>query len=87
MKMRIGIGMPTQKSGRERFNYLPYLYFIHLLIQLIMIQDFSKVNSRPDHVVCNKCGKEMYVDCDVNVCPCCGEEGYLMDIEQEVEIN
>ncbi len=52
-----------------------------------MIQDFSKVNSRPDHVVCNKCGKEMYVDYDVDVCPCCGEEGYLMDIEQEVEIN
>lgn len=52
-----------------------------------MIKDFSNVNAAPDHVVCNLCGEEMYVDCDVDVCPCCHEEGYLMDIEQEVNLD
>ena len=50
------------------------------------IKNYSSVNARPDHVVCNWCGEEMYVDYDTDVCPCCHEEGYLMDIEQEVEL-
>ena len=39
----------------------------------------------PDHVVCNNCMTEMYVDYDAHVCPICGKAGCLMDIEQEVE--
>ena len=50
-----------------------------------MNKDFSKVNANPDHVRCNSCMAEMYVDCDTVVCPNCGKEGFLMDIEQEVE--
>ena len=52
-----------------------------------MIKDFSKVNSNPDLVVCNYCGKKMYVDYDVDECPCCHKTGYLMDIEQEVKLE
>lgn len=50
------------------------------------IQDFSNVNEYPDHVVCNQCGAEMYVDCDTTECPCCHRDGYLMDIQQEVKL-
>lgn len=51
-----------------------------------MIKDFSNVNYSPDLVVCNSCGKKMYVDGDVNECPYCHKSGYLMDIEQEVKL-
>lgn len=51
-----------------------------------MIKDFSKANhDKPDHVVCNHCMTEMYVDYETEKCPNCGKEGYLMDLEQEVE--
>ena len=51
-----------------------------------MIKDFSNVNYFcPDHVVCNNCMTEMYVDYDANVCPICGKDGCLMDVEQEVK--
>ncbi len=49
-----------------------------------MIQDYSKVNEHPDHVICNNCGEEMLVDCDTEQCPHCGLDGCLMDIEQEI---
>lgn len=52
-----------------------------------MIKDFSNVNYFcPDHVICNSCMTEMYVDYGTCVCPNCGKEGRLMDIEQEVEL-
>ena len=51
-----------------------------------MAKDYSRVSVRPDRVVCNQCGTEMYVDCDTDVCPCCHAEGCLMDVEQEVEL-
>lgn len=51
------------------------------------IIDYSKVNEKPDHVVCNSCNTEMYVDCDAHICPHCGQDGTLMDIEQEVELD
>ena len=58
----------------------------HLLKLTIMIKDFSNVNYFcPDHVVCNNCMTEMYVDYDAHVCPICGKAGCLMDVEQEVE--
>ena len=50
------------------------------------MKDFSEVNSKPDHVRCNYCMEEMLVDYDVDVCPVCGKSGYLIDIEQEVDL-
>ena len=52
-----------------------------------MIKDFSNVNYFcPDYVVCNHCMTEMFVDHDTCVCPNCGKEGGLMDLEQEVKL-
>jgi len=50
-----------------------------------MTKDFSNV-IRPDHVICNNCMADMYVDYDTCTCPVCGTCGSLMDIEQEVEL-
>lgn len=44
------------------------------------IIDYSSVEN-PDLVVCNFCGAKMYVDYDTYICPHCGHNGYLMDIE------
>ena len=51
------------------------------------IIDYSFVNNKPDYVVCNYCGTYMYVDCDTHICPHCGKDGGLMDIEQEVDLD
>lgn len=43
-----------------------------------------------DHVYCGKCGKEMYVNIGVEVCPFCGKYGMLQWVnpeEPEVELN
>lgn len=51
-----------------------------------MIKDYSKLKClNPDHVVCNYCMTDMYVDYDTCVCPHCGRDGFLMDVEQDVE--
>lgn len=49
------------------------------------MKDFSNENSRPDHVICCNCGADILVDNDVCICPVCGKEGCLMDVEQEVD--
>lgn len=38
-----------------------------------------------DKVKCCWCEEESIVDYDCDICPCCGEKGYLMDIEQDIE--
>lgn len=40
-----------------------------------------------DHVVCNWCGKKSFVRVGADICPSCHKEGYLMDIEQEVDMR
>ena len=47
--------------------------------------DFSYRNLRPDFVRCNKCMSYMLVDADETICPICQLDGYLMDIEQNID--
>lgn len=39
-----------------------------------------------DKVKCNWCEEENIVDIDTDLCPSCDKEGYLMDIEQDIEV-
>jgi hypothetical protein len=39
-----------------------------------------------DKVICNWCMTISYVDYDADYCVECNQSGYLMDIEQEVEV-
>lgn len=50
-------------------------------ISIEPIKDFSTKDFEPDLVRCNNCMTKMYVDYDTDICPCCGKEGCLMDIE------
>jgi len=49
------------------------------------VNDYSVVNANPDLVMCTNCEQEMFVDCDTYVCPNCGKEGCLMDIDLKDE--
>lgn len=40
-----------------------------------------------DHVICNFCGQESFVERDSDICPSCKTEGCLMDIEQDMLID
>ena len=39
-----------------------------------------------DKVICNWCETISYVDFDADYCVECGQNGYLMDLEQEVVV-
>lgn len=39
-----------------------------------------------DKVICNWCEEISFVDFDADSCPECKEIGYLMDIEQGIEV-
>lgn len=39
-----------------------------------------------DKVICNWCMTISYVDYDADYCVECNQTGYLMDLEQEVEV-
>ncbi|WPF70258.1 hypothetical protein BCVP_CDS0230 [Bacillus phage BC-VP] len=45
------------------------------------------MNKLMDKVKCNWCEKESLVNFDEDVCPHCKEDGYLMDIEQDIEVE
>jgi len=38
-----------------------------------------------DHVYCNNCEVEMLVDHGEDICPNCGSEGNMADIQQSIE--